>query len=66
MWIKAEDAHLKLVNLANANEIAISYRGVSRYCIIAEMIGGTSILIAQRQTEKEAEAFVEDLYSQLA
>jgi hypothetical protein len=65
MWIKAEDAHMKLVNLANANELVISYTGLARYRVVAEMIGGTSILIKQCPTELEATVFLEELYQQL-
>ena len=65
MWIEAEDAHAKLVNLANANIISVNYTH-GDYWVYADMIGGNSSLLKRFPNEKEATDYVKDLYGQLA
>ncbi len=64
MWIQAEDAHEKLVNLANANQVQVIYTGHG-YKVVAEMIGGGDALLKHFSSEKEATDYVKDLYKQL-
>lgn len=64
MWFQAEDAHAKLINLANANSIYVQYTGHG-YSVHADMIGGASSHLKTFHNEKEAEDFVKDLYQQL-
>lgn len=64
MWLQAEDAHSKLVNLANANQIHVVYVAHG-YNVIADMIGGTDIFLKHFISEKEATDYIKDLYQQL-
>lgn len=65
MWIQADDAHAKLVNLANANQISVQYTGAHGYKVTADMIGGNDVIIKLCATEKEADDYVKDLLQQL-
>lgn len=65
MWIEAEDAHMKLVNLANANMLSIQYTGAHGYKVVADMIGGGDVLVKKFSNEKDASVYLKDLLDQL-
>jgi hypothetical protein len=65
MWIEAEDAHMKLVNLQNANTIYVQYTGTHGYKVVADMIGGADVFIKKCATDKEACDFVKNLLDQM-
>jgi hypothetical protein len=65
MWIETEDAHMKIVNLANANEVTIIYSGAHGYKVVANMIGGTDVFIKKFTNEREATEYVKELLTEL-